>query len=72
MTIMLAGNGNPMATGFGGCRGWFGQMGGLHKGKIKFEIVAKTAPVAAQGPCKPDNEAVEQKFIAALESALRL
>ena len=70
MTITLAGNGNPMAAGFGGCRGWFGQMGGLGQGKIKFEIVATTAPIALLGPCGPDHEATEQMFIAALESAL--
>lgn len=71
MTVSLAGNGNPMAVGFGGCRGWFGQMGSLEKGKIKFEIVATTAPVAARGPCGPDHQATEKKFIAALESATR-
>jgi heat shock protein HslJ len=71
MTITLAGNGNPMAAGFGGCRGWYGQMGGLQQGKIKFEIVATTAPIAIQEPCGPDHHATEQKFIAALESATR-
>lgn len=71
MTITLARNGNPMAAGFGGCRGWFGQMGGLEHGKIKFEIVATTAPIAGREPCGPDHQATEQKFIATLESAAR-
>jgi heat shock protein HslJ len=70
LNIDLAVNGNPMAVGFAGCHGWFGQIQSLDKDQIKFDLIELTQG-QPRGPCESAQQNAEDEFINALKKATR-
>jgi heat shock protein HslJ len=68
--MQVARNGNPYAIGFGGCHGWFGQIAMLDRGEIKVESV-DTTQGEPQGPCEPEEQKIEDRFLTLLKEAVR-